>query len=243
MLKIEEAIAKWFTATIGRLKAYGLPQTAVDEVIMASISVIENYLTSGCMLAENKRVLPAKTLLRPIGEFTAKLKYCLSGETKEEIYQRVQRWRKSSWMDYKKHWEAVRDACQGSDCSHVEQRILQADSVLAGLTTVHGLPQVRQILETVFGNDRAIPPGIYGQHLAATHIDVLTLAQTVGKETGTMEFAGDLVENDPGIELDLLSQAYLYVETVSKHYGWDCDEMLSEYKVLTHSDAGARTNQ
>ncbi|MBN2132964.1 MAG: hypothetical protein JW741_25920 [Sedimentisphaerales bacterium] len=238
MLKVEEAMAKWFSEVTHQLKAYGPAQTAVDEVIMASVSVIENYLTSGCMLAENKRVLPAKTLLRPIGEFTAKLRYCLAGETKEEIYARVERWRKSSWMDCKKHYEAVRDACQGSDCGQIQQWISHADSVLAGLTAARGFPQVRQILETVFSSDPVIPPGIYGQHLIATHIDVVTLAQTVAEESQTKEFMGDLPEDSTQIERDLLSQAYLYIETISKHYSWDCGKMLSEYKKLTQTDEG-----
>lgn len=238
MLKVEEAMAKWFSEITRQLKSYGPPRTAVDEVIRASVSVIEKYLTSAYMLAENKRVLPAKTLLRPIGEFTAKLKYCLAGETKEKIYERVQRWRKSSWMDCKKHYEAVRDACEGSDCSHIEQRISQADRVLAELDAVRGFPQVRQILETVFSTDSAIPPGVYGQHLIATHIDIVTLAQTVAEESGTKEFVGDLPEDSTLTELDLLSQAYLYIETISKHYGWDYDETLSEYKRHTQTDEG-----
>jgi hypothetical protein len=242
MRKIEETIGKWFTRMVGHLTAYGSPQTPVDEVIMASVPVIENFLMSACLVAGHKAVLPAKALLRPVGEFTAKLKYCIAGGTEEAIDERIQRWRKSSWKKYKEYWEGIRTACQGHDCTHIDARILQADKKLAQMTNLKEFPQVKQILEVVFPQDLAVQVGVYAQHLFATHIDILTLAQTVTEEAGTTEFIGDLVEGNLEIEVDLLSQAYLYVETISKHYGWDFAETLSEYKALTHSDDGKRAN-
>jgi hypothetical protein len=241
MLGIEEAIAKWFARIEDRLRADGPAQTAVDDVIRASAPVIDNYLTSGCLLAGRNSVLPAKALLRSVGEFTAKLKYCIAGGTEEAVDERIQQWRKRSWKDYKTYWEAVRNACKGSDCAHIDERIRQADSELAKMASFDGFPQTKQILEWVFSQDLAVRVGVYAQYLSATHIDIVTLAQTVAEETGTIEYAGDLVDAKPGIELDLLSLAYLYVETVSKYYAWDCAEMLSEYKVLTHSDDGKST--
>src|SRR4030042_2806272 len=119
MLKIEEAIEKWFARIEDGLTAYGRWQTPVDQVIMASVPLIDNYLTSACLLAAHRRVLPAKALLRAVGEFTAKLKYCIAGGTEEAIDERIHRWRKSSWKAYKDYWEAVRHACQGSDCAHI----------------------------------------------------------------------------------------------------------------------------
>ncbi|MCX5644647.1 MAG: hypothetical protein NTZ17_08165 [Phycisphaerae bacterium] len=241
MVRTEEAIKKWFTRIVDGLEAYGPPQTAVDRVIMPSVSVVENYLMSACLLAGLGRSLPAKALLRPVGEFTATVKYCLVGGGSETI-ERIQRWQKSSWKKYKEYLEGIRTACQGHDCTHIDARIEEVEKELGQMDKFKELPKFKQILESGFSQDHAIRMGIYAQHLAATHIDILTLAQTVTEEAGTTEFAGDLVEGSLEMEADLLSQAYLYVETVSKHYGWDYAETLSEYKVLTHSNDGKVTN-
>jgi hypothetical protein len=242
MVVVEETISRWFTRIEDRLRAGGSAQMPVDEVIRASVSVIENYLTSVCLIATHKAVLPAKALLRSVGEFTAKLRYCIAGGTKEEVDERIQRWRKSSWEDYKSYWEAVRNACKGSDCTHIDERIRQAENELAQMTRLRKFSQTKQVLDAVFPQDLAVRVGVYAQHLSATHIDLVTLAQTVAEEAGTTEYMGDLVAGESGIELDLLSLAYLYVETVSKHYGWDYAETLSEYKVLTHSSDAKAIN-
>ena len=243
MPEIEQTIGRWFTRIETGLKAYGPAKTALDQVIGASISVIENYLTSACLLVTEKRVLPTKALLRPVGEFTAKLRWCIAGGTKEEIYERIQQWRKDSWRAYERYWKAVRNACNGSDCAHIDERIRGASRQLAEMNDFSRLPTTKKILDSVFSQDLPVRVGIYTQYLYATHVDIVTLAQTVAEDGGYTECVGDLVGGESSLELDLLSLAYLYAETISKHYGWDYAEMLSEYKILTNSEDGKPTEQ
>ena len=243
MRKVEQVIGEWFTRIETRLTVYGPAQTAADEVIGASVPVVENYLTSACLLATKEGILPSKALLRPVGEFIGKLRWCVAGGTKEEIYDRIQRWRKSSWKNYKSYWEAVRKTCRRSDCAQIDEQIREADRKLAQMTSFREFPTARQILDSGFSEETAVRLGIYTQYLGATHIDILTLAQTVAQEGGCTEYVGDLVGGDSGLERDLLSLACLYAGTISKYYGWDYADILSEYKSLTNSEDGKPTEQ
>ena len=201
MLVIEEAIGRWFTQNRGSLEGIRSPHRHRWITSSGRLHrLLKTISTSACLVAGHKRVLPAKALLRSAGEFTASLKYCIAGDTKEEVDERIQRWRKSSWKKYKEYWEAVRNACKGADCADVDERIRQADSELAQMTGLREFSQTKQILEWVFSQDLAVRVGVYAQYLSATHIDIVTLAQTITEEAGTTEYVGDLVDDKPGIE-------------------------------------------
>lgn len=104
------------------MQALGLPKSNIDEMILASIPVIDNYLNNVLMILKEECKLPARALLRASGEFIAKPIYCLKGNIQGlSVSERIESWEKTSLIQRRRYYENIIDRYSG--CNHKKVQV------------------------------------------------------------------------------------------------------------------------
>ena len=230
-MEIDETINKWFEETENRLQALGLPKNSIDEMFLASILLIDNYLNNVLVISNNGSRLPAMALLRVSGEFIAKLIYCLEGN-ENGVSKRIESWEKTSLRKRKKFYENIID--RYSDCNRKKvQRWIDETEKEVNKIRVKGLPDAARIFADVFGEKHPVGrAGMYLQYLGAVHIDLEMLEKTIKRNGTDSEYMGDVEYNIEGLKFECLTHGYIFFKHLYEYYKLDFQEIRNEYKIL-----------
>ncbi len=111
-MEIDEIIAKWLQNAKTKLsgeKTYGKQhELDIDSLCLGVVALVENYAGSVLLLLNAGKILPAKALLRVMGDLTIKCMWCIDGlgTSDEEFSNRLEKWRRYSLSQDKKRMEA-----------------------------------------------------------------------------------------------------------------------------------------
>lgn len=248
-MQIDKTINKWFDETTEILGQRGTPREDIDDILFASIAVVVNHLNSTLLLLNNKKILPARALLRVSSEFIAKLIYCcLQDKAVSKI--RTDSWKKTSYIKTKKYLQNVKDGFEQKLSENIEykhiyqqgickikQGIEEIENELDDFQKDKGLEQTTQILPSISlgGKHPFGEAGVYQQYLNAIHIDLETLAKTIKKgKTGT-EYMGDVENNIEYLKFECLWQGYIFFKEICRYYKLDLlsQKIENEFIALT----------
>ncbi len=232
-MEIDETINKWFDETENRLRAIGLPKNNVNDTVLASISLIDNYLNNTMMILKQGCRLPSMALLRVTGEFIAKLIYCLKGSTQgPNVNQRIESWRKTSLIKRKKYYENIIDRYSGCNRKKVQKWIDETKNEV-GKIKVNELPDTAKIFEETFGKKHPVGrAGMYLRYLGAVHLDWETLEETIKRNKTGTEYMGDVEYNIEDLKFECLTHGYIFFQYLYEYYNLDFKEIQNEYKML-----------
>lgn len=230
-MEIDETINKWFDEIANRLQALGLPKNNIDEMILASIPLIDNYLNNVLMISKNVSRLPAMALLRVSGEFIAKLIYCLQGDG-NGVSKRIESWEKTSLIKRKKFYQNIIDRYTGCNRKKVQKWIDETQNEIDEIN-VDELPNTGRVFEEIFGKEHPVGrAGMYLQYLGAVHIDLETLAKTITKDGTRIEYMGDVEYSIENLKFECLTHTYIFFHEVYRYYNLDFQKIENEYKTL-----------
>lgn len=238
-MKIDKTINKWFDETKVILRKHKPQRDNIDDILFASIAIIDNYVSSARLLLENpgnERRLPAQALLRVSGEFIAKLKYCFDAGVKnkdmEKTCDRLESWRKLSLGKKKTFLESIVDRCNSSDRQIVEKWLADIESAIQKIT-VNPLCKTSDILKETFGKEHPVgEAGIYSQYHNSVHIDLETLESTICRKQGCVEYKGDVDYDIKGLIFECLTHVFEFLRVLYKYYNFDFCKIENEYKML-----------
>jgi len=232
-MEIEETINKWFDETLSKLYQGGLPKNKIDEMILASVPIIENYLNIVLVILEKGVRLPAMALLRISGEFIAKIIYCLKGNMQGlSVGERIESWEKTSFIKRKKFYENIKGRYSGNNLKKIHKWIDETENEINKIS-INALPETKIIFEEVFGEKHPIGrEGMYLQYLGAVHLDLETVAKTIKKDKTSTEYMGDVEDRIKDLKFECLTHCYTFFREIYNYYKLDFQEIGNKYKTL-----------
>lgn len=228
---IDETINRWIDESKALLQGLNLPKCRTDEMILSSISLIDNYLNNVLMILDRGSRLPAMALLRVLGEFVAKLIYCIKG-SESGVNERVDSWEKTSLKKRKKFYENIIDRYSGCDHKKIQKWIDKTEDEIDKIN-VDELPNTADIFEKVFGKKHPVGrAGMYLQYLSAVHLDLETLERTKKRGATGIEYMGDVEYEIEGLKFECLTHVYIFFKHLYEYYNLDFQKIQNEYKIL-----------
>lgn len=240
-MEVDETIQRWFEETVNALEG---PYEGKDLLIhgwcLSSVKLALNYFESTLILLNNKRRLPAKALLRTLGEFIVKVVWCLRGENKSEneLRNRFDKWRKSTLIEHRR----VRKKALEINTYTKEQRaqleeLIAKDNEEIDKIKLSELPSIADLFEGIFAplDWVAAQGGMYLQFLRAIHLDMIALEMTMDLQKlpeGQITCLGDTKDNIETLKALCLAHTYIFLTEVRSHYGLDVSSMKSDYEKL-----------
>jgi len=242
-MKIEEIINRWFDDVEGRLKNLGLPKNGVNQMILASISVVDNYLNNILMILNQDSKLPAMALLRVIGEFIVKLVWCIQGSTNNQPKQSVDKfksWKKHSLKELNKFRRQIIDRYNNATRKMLQKQIDKDDKEIESITVDYFAKEdekqkrsISSFFNEVFGVNKDIyHPGMYLQYLRAVHIDYITLNETIKEQASTPSYEGDVDCDIENLKIACLLFAHLFFKEVCRYYNMAGVREIEYYNYL-----------
>ena len=238
-MEIDKTINKWFEETENMLANIGSAKnTEVDKVCFSSISVVGNYLKNAIMILNHNSKLPAKALLRVLGEFIIKFVWCLQNSMRKQpalANERFERWRKHSLIKDQKFRKDILNAFDGSKRDEIQRWIEECDKEIKSVTS-KSVPEFAQIIENVFGSrETKAYAGMYLRFLNAVHLDLRTLSDTIREDNFSSICEGDTDDSIDDLKVDCLICACIFFRELYRFYGLNFQKIEDEYQVILKS--------
>jgi len=237
-MEVEKTTSRWFDETAAKMEKYFKTNSQIDMLCAGTLKVATNYCNAVFLLLKNGHKMPAKALLRVLCELTAKLVWCLliSNEDKQNaddiIYEKFQRWQKSTYVENKKLLESLREAVPGKQKSELDNKIesLRKNAEQINLSP---MPKLTKVFEELHGDWKTkIRPACYMQFNNAIHPDLKAMSDLIkieGNKIICLDDSEDSINDLSGFCLDW---AYHVNYFIRRHYNWDTKKIDDEYKQL-----------
>ena len=227
--------SRWISELQNLFKISGKDQyEEQDKLLFSSSSVFENYLNNTLLIIKNGSRLPAEVLLRALGEFIIRLKWCMESSTRKQsgrTNKRFESWRIHSLKELNRFRKSVVDKYDGNEKKELEQLIETTEQEIND-AQVNDFPQIKNILYKIYEkkSDQILSHGaMYLRFLRASHIDLITISETMKSD---IHFFGDRDTTGEILVFDCLAFAHLYLEGLYRYYDYDFKSIDDEYSAL-----------
>jgi hypothetical protein len=220
-MQIDETINNWFQETENKLQALGLPKNNIDNMIFASIPLIDNFFNNVLMILNNGLRLPTMALLRVLNQIASRIVWVLMGRNKNEneLQNRFDRWALSSYKSEHEFLKKIVGFYAGKDKTKFENTIKIYEQEIDKLkkAAVKELPQPEQILEEVF-RKKQIAIGVYRRFHNSIHPDLMVLGKTFKNTGTTCMYKGDIDEKIDDLKSECLICAHRFFKEICRYY-------------------------
>jgi len=254
MEQIEGMTNRWFDETLSHLPKLSGTSWEVNSLIAGSFRCGRKYCKGIFSLLKDDHKLPAAALLRILGELDMKLFWCLRAPDKTDAlggdgcYQRFRRWEWSSLREHRAMFEEFRDLSSGSVRLATDEKLQDLgediDSLKKeGLEPIPNMSCICRELSTSVSPDFVkFYPMIYRRFSWAVHVDLAVIKDFFDDSGGQVQFRDDAEHYCKGdVLLHYCTAMGCDINLmVRKHYGWDCDEMLHEFRDFLQQWAGSK---
>jgi len=242
--QIEEMTNRWFDETLSHMPKLSGSSWEVNTLIAGCFLCGRKYCKGIFSLLKNDHKLPAAALLRILCELDVKLLWCLQAPDKtdavgsDSCYQRFRRWDYLSLRENRTMFEEFRDLSSGSERLAADKKLQDLGKDIDSLKKegLEPIPKVWCIckeLSTIVSPDFAkVYPMIYRRFSWAVHLDLAVIKDLVDDSGARVQFRDDADRYcKEGVLLSYCTAMGCDINLmVRKHYGWDCDEMLHEFR-------------
>lgn len=241
--KYSNTIDKWFDETVKSAGTRLFPDTC-----FVAILVLAKKYTKACFtLLENDHILPAKALLRILGELFIKLAWCVDIENNNlddtERVNRLKRWtyhtKEERMNGLKKCLKATENK---SEIEFTQQSIREKGNYLKQFpqsiandkfpSTVSLFTDEKIAgLDSLFGHEFYLKN--YFLYNNAVHLDMRSLGSLVKIQNGITSIASDGSDNKEKLAQSGLYQFLFIVLLVRKYYNQEIEGIIAEYDDIT----------
>jgi len=237
-MEIDETINKWFKEIENKLKESALSKNNIDQMVNASLGLVDNYLNNAMRILQQDSKLPAMALLRVLNQFSSRVVWVLIGHNRNEneLQNRFKQWEKDSYIKEMGLCKKIVKFYEGNEKTQFENTIKTYKQEINKLKTagVKELPPPEQILEEVFGT-RQIATGQYSRLHQAIHPDLLLLGETIKNNGTSYMYNGDVDEKIDDLKFECLICAHRFFKEICRYYKLDLlsRKIENEFKMLT----------
>lgn len=245
-MEIEKTINKWFEKAKGKLSGgktyYKQSELDVDSLCLGVVALLENYVHSVLLLLNAGKKLPAKALLRVIGDISIKCMWCLKGLEKglEEFSKRLDIWRRYSLSKDKKKMQAeiaILEQNYDNSVSQLVGRLKGFVEILEkeGISNNEKMPSIwdmREIWENQADMNFDV---LYRRFHQGIHPDWMVLQLLAKKDGDKILYKADIEESIEDLKkfcLAILGYLLRAIYSVNK---WDLSEFEKDIKQITGS--------
>jgi len=223
-MEIDETINKWFDVIEKELGQCGLPKNNIDQMVCASIGLVDNYLNNAMRILQQGSRLPAMVLLRVINQFASRIIWVLMGsnKNKSELQNRFDRWVLTSYKKEHKFLNNISDFFAGKEKDQFESTIKIYEQEIDKLEKVgvKEMPQPEKVLEDVFGT-KQIAIGMYSRLHNAIHPDLMVLGETFKKNGMSYMYDGDVDAKIDDLKFECLICTHRFFMEICRYYKID----------------------
>jgi len=238
--KYSNTADKWFDDTISNT-ADTIP--FLYECTGAILVVAKKYTKAFFTLIENNHILPAKAMLRILGELFIKLAYCMDIEDENsndaERINRLKRWAYHTEDHRLKGLKTCLKATEDkSELEDIQQRIMEKEDYLKQFSqsiAENKFPSTRDLFtgQRIKGLNNTSGHYLYLNNYFlynnAIHLDMCSIGNLVKKQGGTTLIKPDASDNKVSLAQNGLYQFMCIVLFIRKYYNQDMGKVIAEY--------------
>jgi len=237
--KYSNTVDKWFDETINNAGT----RPILDEYLVAILVVAKKYTRAFFTLIENNHILPAKAMLRILGELFIKLAYCTDIEDEKsndnERINRLKRWAYHTENGRLKGLKACLKATENqSELGYIQQCIKEKEDYLKQFPpsiVEDKFPSTcllftgRKIggLDSLSGHYFYLKN--YFLYNNAVHLDMCSIGNLAKKQDGATFIEPDASDNKVSLVKTGLYQFMLIVLFIRKYYNQETGDIIAEY--------------
>jgi len=232
---VSTTTSRWFSELQNLFKKTAKDQyEEQDKLLFGSLPVFENYLYNTLLIIKNGGRLPAEVLLRALGEFIIRLKWCMESSTRKQsgrANKRFESWRIHSLRELNRFRKSIVDKYNGNEKKKLGEFIENTEQEINS-AKVNDFPKIKKILYEIYEkkSDQILSHGaMYLRFLRASHIDLVTISETMKSD---IHFIGDRDTTGEDLVFDCLAFAHLYLEELYRYYDYDFKSINNEYNDL-----------
>lgn len=243
-MEIDETINRWFEQIkqniTGGKTYYKQIELDVDKLCGEVLVLLENYVQGVLLLLNKGKILPAKALLRIIGDVSIKCGWCLEGlkTSEEEFNKRFDKWWRGSWLERRILMEkelAILEEEYGDKVSELKDKLKNWITAIesAGISKKDRFSITDNLVQEVWKTQPKLNLMVlYRRFNEAVHPDLVLFEKILKESDGRIIYKGDIEESPERIKgfcLVILGYLFEVIYSVNK---WDFSGFEEDIKQL-----------
>lgn len=246
-MKIDRTVNKWFEETLTQIKANVRQIRQLDCLLIGVLHCARKYCNGIMLLLNNEHKMPAAALLRILCELYANLLWCFKVSDREgkaaddnAIYKRFRRWDYKGVIEHEKMLGNVSKVASGDYKQEIDKALNELEKGKAEFKNqcIRCMPDTAGIFRELRKDWVAeVYPRIYQYYSGAIHWDMKLIREMVQYH----DHGGKIrcFSDPPSYKT---SELLLYCISIGcdinrllrRHYGFDSEQMQTEYESLSN---------